>query len=147
MKTNKLTFILMCTSLFYSCSQNDSNLQIEAWKQEIMQTEQNFEKTVQEQGMHQGFVAFADDHAVLMRNNALIIGKQAIDERYKNFNSKSLSWKPDFIEVSKSGDLGYTYGDYSYTYKDSIGNEQIDKGIFHTVWKRQEDGSWKFVWD
>ncbi len=27
------------------------------------------------------------------------------------------------------------------------GNIKTNKGIFHIVRKRQEDGSWKFVWD
>ena len=120
---------------------------MEAWKQEILETEKNFATMVQKEGLHKAFVAFADDNAVLMRNNTLVIGKAAIDERYKNLNSKNLSWKPDFIDVSASGDLGYTYGKYDFTYKDSLGNDQIDTGIFHSVWKRQDDRTWKFVWD
>jgi ketosteroid isomerase-like protein len=31
--------------------------------------------------------------------------------------------------------------------KDSVGNKKDFKGIFHTVWKKQKDGSWKYVWD
>ncbi len=31
--------------------------------------------------------------------------------------------------------------------KDSIGNDIDNKGVFHTVWKRQADGEWRFVWD
>ena len=131
-----------------SC-ERDNNLEAkkEQWKQEVINTETEFAKLLKEKGMHEAFVAFADENAVLMRNDDLIIGKEAIDERYSNFNSKNLTWKPDFIDVSNSGDLAYTYGKYNYTYKDSIGNNQIDTGIFHTVWKRQNDGSWKFVWD
>ena len=29
-----------------------------------------------------------------------------------------------------------------------IGSFEVEyKGIFHTVWKRQSDNSWKYVWD
>ena len=75
------------------------------------------------------------------------IGKQPIDKHLEKTTSKNLSWSPDFIDVSSSGDLGYTYGKYVFTYSDSIGNLLEDTGIFHTVWKRQADGLWKFVCD
>ena len=70
---------------------------------------------------------------------------------YANTKPKSgtetLSWKPDFIDVSDSGDMAYTYGKALYTYTDSLGVTKEYPALFHTVWKRQEDGSWKFVWD
>jgi ketosteroid isomerase-like protein len=56
-----------------------------------------------------------------------------------------LTWSPDFIDVSASGDMAYTYGKYNYTTTDSLGNVSEIEGIFHTVWKRQADGNWKFV--
>jgi len=59
----------------------------------------------------------------------------------------SLVWEPDFVDVSASGDLAYTYGKFIYTLTDSLGKDQVMEGIFHTVWKRQTDGTWKFVWD
>ena len=60
---------------------------------------------------------------------------------------ENLSWKPDFVDVSASGDLGYTYGHFTYSYTDSTGTIMESSGVFHTVWKRQADGSWLFVWD
>ena len=130
-----------------SCETKNNGELIEKWKQEILESEENFAKMVQNEGIHNAFVAYAADDAVLMRNNTVIKGKKAIDEHYKGVDTKSLTWTADFIEVSSSGDLGYTYGTYHYTFNDSLGNEQVDTGIFHTVWKRQSDGSWKFVWD
>lgn len=61
--------------------------------------------------------------------------------------NETLTWKPTFVDVSKSGDMAFTYGDFVFTYLDSLGNKKQNKGIFHTVWKRQNDSSWKFVWD
>jgi len=130
-----------------SCKTNNTMDSTEKWKQEICEAEQQFANMVQEEGIHNAFVAFAANDATIMRNNTLIKGKQAIDDFYKDSHAKTLTWKPDFIEVANSGDLGYTYGTYHYTYKDSTGKEQVDTGIFHTVWKRQQDGTWKFVWD
>lgn len=143
----KILLFQLCLLFIFSCKQNNDEADKEKWKQEIIDTEKKFAKLLKEKGMHDAFIAFADDEAVLMRNNNLIIGKDAIDKRYRNLNSKNLEWKPDFVEVSNSGDFAYTYGKYNFKYKDSLGNDQIDTGIFHTVWKRQDDGSWKFVWD
>ncbi len=120
---------------------------IEKWKQEILDTEQKFAEMAKEEGIHNAFIAYASEDAVLMRNNKLILGKKEIDLHLKDQISKGLSWKPDFVEVASSGDLGYTYGQYTYSDIDSEGKVMESTGVFHTVWKRQADGKWKFVWD
>lgn len=56
-----------------------------------------------------------------------------------------LSWHPDRAEL-----FGSTYvvtsGSYdAHSQKDS--NEQVSKGRYVTVWHRQPDGTWRFVWD
>lgn len=117
------------------------------WKNEIIETELNFCKMAEKEGMNKAFLEFVADDGVLLRNDKLIKGKDSIKLFMKNNNSKGLSWKPNFVDVSNSGDLGYTFGEYIYKYQDSLGNPLINKGVFHTVWKRQSDGSWKFVWD
>ena len=144
----KYYFFLTAIILFiFSCETNNSKDLTEQWKQEIRESEANFAAMLNAKGLHDAFVAYAAEDATIMRENKVITGKMAIDEHYKNVDTKTLTWSPDFIDVSKSGDLGYTYGTYHYTYKDSIGEEHVNTGIFHTVWKRQEDGSWKYVWD
>lgn len=120
---------------------------LEIWKNEIMQAELDFAAMAKEEGMNKAFLAFVADDGVLMRNDRLIKGKDAIKSFMQNSTSKGLSWKPDFVDVSASGDLGYTFGSYTYTYTDPTGNKVVSKGIFHTVWKRQADNTWKFVWD
>ena len=68
--------------------------------------------------------------------------------KYETFPPKAkLEWIPDFVDVSASGDLGYTYGKYTITTIDSIGQTIKRGGIFQTIWKRQPDGRWRFVWD
>jgi ketosteroid isomerase-like protein len=54
----------------------------------------------------------------------------------------TLSWQPMNAEISKSGDLGFTYGVYELSIKDSV-----YKGTYVSIWKKQNDGSWKFVLD
>jgi ketosteroid isomerase-like protein len=88
--------------------------------------------------------------AVIKReNDTLIKGKENIRAYYetRELKNATVKWTPDFIEVSESGDLGYTYGQYLWTIISAEGDTSEFKGVFHTVWKRQDDGSWKYVWD
>jgi ketosteroid isomerase-like protein len=49
--------------------------------------------------------------------------------------------------VSADGTLGYTWGRYDFTAKGKDGKVDASTGIYLTIWKRQPDGSWKFVFD
>jgi ketosteroid isomerase-like protein len=55
-----------------------------------------------------------------------------------------LSWKPAFEMIAESGELGYTYGYYTRTIK---ATGVVSRGTYVTIWKKQKDGSWKFVLD
>jgi len=146
-----LHLILLIPIFLFSCTSKTKKKSIEKWKNEIIEVENNFAIMAQKEGIPEAFIAFAAEDAVLMRNNSLTIGKEALMESFEknksNFDNIILSWKPDFVDVSISGDLGYTYGSYTLTISDSTGNSKTDEGIFHTVWKRQADGKWLFVWD
>jgi len=134
----------------YACTSPGPQGSIDDWKKEIVEAEQQFAEMAKNEGIPAAFLAFAADGAVLMRNNKVIESKEAIRSRFDNAspnNNSTLSWKPDFVDLASSGDLGYTYGEYVFTSIDSLGNKNEIKGIFHTVWRRQADGSWKFVWD
>ncbi len=133
-----------------SCGSSESD-NIQKWKSEILQAESNFVALAKNEGVPAAFVEFADADAVLLRNNNLILGREALQDYYESHlvdsGNSTLTWKPDFVDVSKSGDLAYTYGYYVFTFLDSTNAEVKTKGVYHTVWKRQNDGSWKFVWD
>ena len=147
----KKVFVILLTIIFwYSCKKERVPLK-EQWQNEIRDTEFAFSAMAQKDGIAKAFLHFADSNAVLLRNNKLIIGKKAIELDFEKkddlLKELNLNWAPDFIDVSSSGDLGYTYGQYEVVSTDSLGNKQSETGIFHTVWKRQKDGSWKFVFD
>ena len=143
--------MLQISLLFYSCNTNMKENSIEKWKSEIVDTEQEFAEMAQKEGISKAFLTFAAEDVVVMKNNSLIIGKESLRESFENEKSESenvsLTWKPDFVDVASSGDLGYTYGKYISTTTDSLGNTKVVEGVFQTVWKRQPDGKWKFVWD
>jgi len=133
-----------------SCGRSDNRSRSpETYKQEIRETEMEFEKMAADSGLAAAFAYFAADSGVVNASDSLFIGKEAIHSFYQGWagNDMRLQWSPDFVDVSASGDLGYTYGKYIFSYKDSLGRLVQSNGIFHTVWKRQQDGTWRFVWD
>lgn len=145
-----LSIVLLLISLFFSaCEIDNKKVSIEELKAEILKTEQEFAAMAKQEGVAVAFLNYADEQAVLNRNNTLLSGKLAIKTYFENqtFKEVNLQWKPDFVDVTASGDLGYTYGQYTFSAVDKNGEIINDKGIFHTVWKRQNDGSWRFVWD
>lgn len=139
--------LLMATA----CKQPPGEDLSDQWKNEIARAEADFARMALREGIEPAFLAFAAEDAVLMRNNQVVRGREEIRqwfaERPSDPSRIRLDWKPDFVEVSASGDLGYTYGSYTLTITDSTGTAQTQTGIFHTVWKRQPDGAWRFVWD
>ena len=122
---------------------------IELYKQQILETEIAFAELVNEAGIRAGFLAYAHEQSVLNRNNTLIKGRQEMAAYFDNMEITDirLQWVPDFIDVSVSGDLGYTYGQFTFSGRDSEGKELHSEGVFHTVWKRNDAGEWRFVWD
>jgi ketosteroid isomerase-like protein len=58
-----------------------------------------------------------------------------------------LAWSPDVAEVSDGGDMGYTIGSFDLTVDDADGEPLTRTGKYVTIWKRQDDGSWKVVAD
>jgi ketosteroid isomerase-like protein len=140
---------LLIIVIFSGCAgETKEDLKTRA-KQEILQTEKAFQQMAREKGLREAFVFYADENAAIIRGEHIIKGKKAIQSWYdKRSGSKmELNWTPDFVDVSGSCDLGYTYGRYVFVVTDSTGARKEGKGIFHTVWKKQPDGTWKYVWD
>lgn len=120
----------------------------EAVRKEIFAAEKAFEKMAAEKSVAEAFRYFADEQAVIKRqNDTLISGKDNIARYYEGRNGATVNWTPDFIEVSDDGTLAYTYGKFSWKVKNTDGTMAEYKGVFHTVWKRQKNGEWRYVWD
>ena len=144
MKNIHLTSILLLV-LAFSCSPKPD---LTKAKEEIRAAEVAFDKTAKEKGIAEAFYQFAAEEATINRGQ-LIHGRKAIRDFYINakMEKTELTWTPDSIFVSQNADMGYTYGKYKLVEMDSAGEAITKTGIFHTVWRKQKDGSWKFVWD
>ena len=118
---------------------------------EINAAEKAFAKMAAEKGVQQAFVFYAAEDAVIKRgNDSLVRGKEGIGNFYAQdiFKRALVVWAPNYTDAAESGDMGYTFGNYTWQLKDESGKLiEERKGVFHTVWKKQKDGTWKYVWD
>lgn len=118
-------------------------------KAQVAKAEKDFNDYAANYGVKEAFLAYAADSAVISRGGKIYKGKKAIGQYFdtQTYLSVKLIWSPDVVEVSSSGDLAYTYGPYLFEAMQTDSSIVNSGGIFHTVWQKQADGSWKFVFD
>jgi ketosteroid isomerase-like protein len=110
--------------------------------EEVMQADRDFAARAATAGLRAAFVEFAAPDAMLFRAGVgPIRGPQAIGESFDAAASATLVWAPEAAEVAASGDLGYTWGWYTFTAdgKSSTGN-------YVSIWRRV-DRRWRYVID
>lgn len=141
MKLILLAAILSFSSCQFEFRKEDKRVQA---LNEMQQTDVDFSNYSKDKGIRKAFLEYMEDDGVLLKPDKLpIIGADAV-EYLSNMNDSliELTWEPHGGDVSKAGDMGYTYG--VYTLKDS---ENISKGTYVTIWRKQKEGNWKFVLD
>ncbi|MEZ4808978.1 MAG: nuclear transport factor 2 family protein [Allomuricauda sp.] len=95
-------------------------------------------------GFNNALLSFADSSFVKLGNGQLpIIGKTAYTSSFNKSNDiKTITWQPINVEVAKSGDLGFSWGNWQFKTQDTT-----YYGNYITIWKKQSDGTWKMRLD
>jgi ketosteroid isomerase-like protein len=115
--------------------------------QEMVKTEQAFSKTAETKNTRDAFMQFIADDGLLFRPGAVNGKKWMLEHPVPPSDKKPLlAWQPAFAGMAASGDMGFTTGPWEA--KTDIKDEKpAAYGHFVTVWKKQSDGTWKFVVD
>jgi ketosteroid isomerase-like protein len=109
----------------------------------LLQADIEFSNLSKAQGVKAAFLHYMDDSAVLLKPDAYPIIGSAAKQYYENQSGDiNLTWSPQAAFLSKSGELGYTYGIWSLASTDTT-----LQGTYVTIWKKGKDGRWKFVLD
>lgn len=140
-------YIAIIAFLSIACTQQ---VNIEKETNQLLKTDTDFSNRSVEVGNHQAFLEYASPEAVLLKPNSYpIIGKPAIKNLYSQLSDSGyrLTWKPSYGQVSKSGDLGYTFGIYLLEIIEGEQKGQISKGTYCSIWKKNAKGNWRFVLD
>ncbi len=137
---NKMFFLLSVLIIILSISCKSPNQQN---ANTLLEVDKHFSKLSLEKGMNYAFLEYAHDSAVILKDNSMpIIGKSSISKIYNKPDSLfSLTWEPLYANISISGDLGYTYGIYTFRQDSSI-----EKGTYVSIWKKTKSG-WKYILD
>lgn len=97
------------------------------------------------------YISFYADDAVLFWPGApMVRGRAAIREFMQAFLSMpafSLSFETAEVDVSRAGDLAYSYGTNRVGLVGPNGQRMRDRGKYLTVYRKQPDGTWKVVAD
>jgi ketosteroid isomerase-like protein len=141
-----MKIFLLFGILIYSSCKFDFRKNTERIKalNEMEQTDVDFSDYCQKNGMRKAFLHYMEDEGVLLRTNHLpIVGADAV-EYISSINDSTiqLTWEPSGGDVSEKGDMGYTYGVYQMK-----NEESVSKGTYVTIWRKQKDGTWKFLLD
>jgi len=137
-------------ALLVACGNKEENPTRAKLKEEVLAAETAFMLMAQVNGVAAAFYEFADSTAVIKRmEDSLVIGRENIKLFYSDpkYIGAKVQWTPDLVDVSASGDMAYCYGKYKWEMKDSAGTMHVYDGVYQTVWKKQKDGGWKYVWD
>lgn len=142
-----IKYIILFTALY--CLNTYSQMDIQKGKDALKQADTEFSDLSKEKGMKEAFLTYAADNAVLLRPyNMPIAGYEAVKNFLEEGDSNfQLTWQPLYADISKSGELGYTYGTYILVFKDETGTEQTRVGTYVSIWKLDTSGKWKFVLD
>jgi len=123
-------------------------VQAQSALKDMVETEQAFSKMAEEQNTRDAFLAFIADDGLLFRPGAVNGKKWMLEHPAPPPTDKKplLAWQPAYAGMAASGDMGFTTGPWEA--KADINDEKPQGyGHFVTVWKKQADGTWKFVVD
>ena len=112
----------------------------------LRQLEADFVTDVAKHG-HAAFLSYFAEDGVELVDGGGIDSKDAMRKQPPWPDGTTLTWTPVKAEMSASGDLGYTYGNYVYTAKNKEGKLVANYGKYTSIWKKQKDGQWKVVVD
>ncbi len=128
-------FLVFCVSSSFLFSQ-PAPLQLAA-------AEREFSRTAVEKGIRNSFLAFLDSESVMFRPRPV----NGMEQTLAGAETPGLlSWYPTVVEVSASGDFGYTTGPWEYRAA-HVTDEPASYGHFVSVWKKNGEGQWKVILD
>jgi ketosteroid isomerase-like protein len=118
-------------------------------KATLFETDQQFAKTSVEKGAAEAFRMFlAEDAMQLSARANPVFGRDSIYQSMLDMPEGAiLDWQPQDGEVAQSGEMGWTWGNYVYSWINEQGEEQKSYGKYLNIWEKQEDGQWRVLID
>lgn len=139
----KRTVLLVLIVLAFGVNGTAQKKDLASDLRSLVDNELAFAHTASEKGVHDSFLEFIADDGIIYRPGP-VNGKDWLTP--KPSRPGLLTWQPVFADISGAGDLGITTGPWEFR-ETGPKDEPVAYGQFSTVWRKQSDGSWKFVID
>lgn len=152
MKTSSVLLCVLLTSLLavlLACQQKADNDR--SASEEVRLADVEFDLASGDKDLDRWAELVAED-AVFFGGSGVIEGRQAVVQSWAPLfdpdGASSLRWQPVDVEVSSSGDLGYTRGRFQMTVRGEDGSDTVETGWYVTIWRKSgEEGRWRAVLD
>ena len=131
--------------LIFSC-RNTPQVNPESEMQDLLEADKNLSEAYRTQDIYTIIDFYDKDGLVIEPNGLTHRGITEIRKYWTGFFMNpdvSLVWVSIDVLVSKSGDLGYTTGSWSYKWTTETGEPMDGYGTYLIVWKKHDDGTWK----
>jgi len=109
----------------------------------MVDAENAFAKYSKEKNTRDAFLMYLTDSTVLFDKDGPMKGKKSWAERSPN--TSLLFWRPVFVGISKSGDLGFSTGPWEWSPTKEAAKPEAH-GYYASVWQKFPDG-WKLALD
>lgn len=95
------------------------------------------------------FRSFIDSDARFV-GSGILRGVDEVAQGWSVFFSPdgpSIKWRPQIVEILENGTLALSRGPYKTVSVDADGNHVENWGTFNSVWRLNDDGEWRVVFD
>jgi ketosteroid isomerase-like protein len=106
---------------------------------EVVEAERAFARSAQTEGVNAAFLRYSAPDGIVFQPGPTSV-KQALAAH--PIPPVALKWWPAYAGIAASGDLGFTTGPFV-----AGDGQRQGHGWYFTVWRRQPDGSWRWVLD
>ena len=116
---------------------------------QLIEADRAFNDAVAETGSEAWVAWFAEDGAMIQQGVGEIRGREQILSAVAHLDDPtfSLRWEPLRADIARSGDLGWTTGQFTVDATGPDGTTNRTQGLYVSIWRRQPDGTWKVVMD
>jgi len=145
---NPLVGVLAAAVVVVGC-ENREKTGVKDESAQLLQADREFAAASVEHGAADAFRMYLDDNATMFSEGRNPVrGRESIYEIMKaGDGAYVLEWTPLEAEVARSGELGWTWGEFVVKARGKDGRESLSWGKYVNVWKKNTAGEWKVVAD
>ena len=111
---------------------------------ELLDTDRAFSAKAAADGVPAAFAAYAADDATMLSSGDITHGHDGVVSAFADWPAgRTIAWAPEAGRVSERGDMGWTWGNATYTAADGTRTT----GRYISIWTRDLDGNWKYAVD